>query len=91
MFSLDWLQDIYVLGKAMVQKMVFLLTQRNFWTTQLYDLVDELHGQLLEDLFHVPFKASTITSQITPGIIWPANRATIMSRILIYKAEVKKI
>ena len=55
MFSLDWLQDIYVLGKAMVQKMVFLLTQRNFWTTQLYDLVDELHGQLLEDLFHVPF------------------------------------
>ena len=38
-----------------------------------------------------PSTASTITSQITPGIIWTTNRATVISRILIYKAEVKKI
>ena len=35
MFPPDCLQDIYVLDKAMVQQMVFLLAQRNFWTTQL--------------------------------------------------------
>ena len=75
MFPPYCLQDIYVVDKAMVQQMVCLLAQRNFWATQLYGLVDELHGQLLEDLFHVPLKASTITSQITPGIIWTANRA----------------
>lgn len=55
MFPPYCLQNIYVLDQVMVQQMVCLLVQRNFWTMQLEDLVDELHGQLLQDLFHVPF------------------------------------
>ena len=91
MFPPNCLQDIYVMDQAMVQQMVCLLIHHNFWTTQLKDLV-ELHSQLnsCKTSSTSPSMASTTTSQITPGIICMVNRATIMSRILIYKAEVKE-
>lgn len=90
MFPPDYLQDIYLMDQAMVQQMVYLLIH-NFLTNQLKDLI-KLHSQLNSSKASStsPSMASTTTSQITTGFICMVNRATIMRRIFIYKAEVKE-
>lgn len=90
MFPPNYLQDIYLMDQAMVQQMVCLLIH-NFLTKQLKDLV-KLHSQLnsCKTSSTSPSMASTTTSQITTGFICMVNRATIIRRIFIYKAEVKE-